>query len=256
VQRPQKSARKNRHAKIGTQKLPCVTPKQVGQGHGEMLWYGTDYFQPTKYRSHCPVFVMQSAPWLSTAVWTDYRLAVLFTVLIPLVLLVWSFVKQSEGICQLLIIYWKVASLLAITVYLLIAALPIGFLSGWFARVMIPIALWFWIDINDEIRDLPDSPLKLATTTWRWAVSIYSGLGALFQVQSLRCAFISHEQLKNDAICSLWLQAPWGFREALHGTTKPWFLGTLGLIGLVAYGLVLGYFMFFKLSKRKRSALG
>jgi Protein of unknown function (DUF3177) len=199
---------------------------------------------------------MQSAPWLSTAIWTDYRLAVLFAVLIPFVLLVWSFVKQSEGIYQLMLIYWKVASLLVITVYLLIAALPIGFLSGWFAKILIPIALWFWIDINDEIRDLPDSLLKLATTAWRWAISVYCGLGALFQLQTLRCAFISHEQLKADAMCELWLQAPWGFREIVHSTTKPWFLGTLGLIGLVIYGLVLSYFIFFKLTKSKRSALG
>jgi hypothetical protein len=199
---------------------------------------------------------MQPAPWLSTAVWTDYRLAILFTVLVPLILLGWSFIKQSEGIYQLMMIYWRVASLLGITVYLLIAALPIGFLSGWIARILIPIALWFWIDINDEIRDLPSSPLKLAATAWRWGVTVYCGLGALFQLQTLRCAFLSHDQLKADATCSLWLQAPWGFRELVHATTKPWFLGTLGIIGLIVYGLVLSYFIFFKLNKTKRSALG
>ncbi len=219
-----------------------------------MVWNGI--FQQHYSLSYRPVFVMQSAPWLSTAVWTDYRLAGLFAVLIPLVLLVWSFVKQSEGIYQLMLIYWKVASLLAITIYLLIAALPIGFLSGWLAKILIPIALWFWIDINDEIRDLPDSLLKLAATAWRWAISVYCGLGALFQLQTLRCAFISHEQVKADATCQLWLQPPWGLRELIHSTTKPWFLGTLGLIGLVIYGLVLSYFIFFKLTKSKRSALG
>jgi hypothetical protein len=202
------------------------------------------------------MFVMQPAPWLSTAVWTDYRLAVLFTVLIPLVLLGWSFIKQAEGIYQLMLIYWRVASLLAITVYLLIAALPIGFVSGWLARLLIPVALWFWIDVNDEIRDLPSSPLKLTATAWRWAVSVYCGIGALFQLQTLSCAFMGHEQLKSNALCGLWLQPPWGFREIFHGTTKPWFLGTLGIIGLIIYVCVFSYFIFFKLSKLKRSALG
>ena len=66
---------------------------------------------------------------LETFVWMDYRLAVLFTIAIPLFLLIWAFVKNSEAIQHLLIIYWRVASLLAITVYLMIAAAPISFLT-------------------------------------------------------------------------------------------------------------------------------
>ncbi|NJN49378.1 MAG: DUF3177 family protein [Alkalinema sp. RL_2_19] len=198
---------------------------------------------------------MQVPPWVATAVWTDYRLAVVFTVLVPLVLVVWSFLQQSDGIYKLMTIYWKVASLLGITVYLLIAALPIGFLSGWLARVLIPISLWLWIDINDEIRDLPNSNLKLLTTTWRWAVTVYCAVGALFQLTSLRCAFLSHTQLVEDASCSLWLQAPWAFRSLIHSSTKPWFLGTLGIIGLIIYGLLFSYFVFFRLGKAKRNAL-
>jgi hypothetical protein len=199
---------------------------------------------------------MQVPPWMAAAVWTDYRLAVVFAVLVPLVLLAWSFLNQSDGIFKLMVIYWRVASLLGITVYLLIGALPIGFLSGWLAMVLIPISLWFWIDINDEIRDLPSSNLKFLVTSWRWGLSIYCAIGALFQLSSLRCAFVSHSQLKQDAACSLWLQAPWGFHAMLHQSTKPWFLGTLGVIGLVIYGLVFSYFIFFRLGKVKRTALG
>jgi hypothetical protein len=210
---------------------------------------------PPTVRFFLSGFVMQ-VDWLSTAIWTDYRLAVVFAVLVPLALVVWSFLKQSDGIHQLMLIYWRVSSLLAVSVYLLIAALPIGFLSGWIALVLIPISLWFWVDINDEIRDLPDSALKFATTTWRWALTVYCGLSVVFQAQTLRCGFLSHEQLKLDIACEPWLRPAWGFREVIHSTTKPWFLGTLGLIGLVAYGVALSYFVFFKLGKSKRSALG
>jgi Protein of unknown function (DUF3177) len=199
---------------------------------------------------------MQAPPWMATAVWTDYRLAVIFAVLVPLALVVWSFLNQSEGIYKLMVIYWRVASLLGITVYLLIGALPIGFLAGWLAMVLIPISLWFWIDINDEIRDMPNTNLKLLATTWRWAISLYCAASGLFQLSSLRCAFLAHSQLKEDAACNLWLQAPWGFREVLHSSTKPWFLGTLGIIGLVIYGLLFSYFVFFRLGKVKRTALG
>jgi hypothetical protein len=199
---------------------------------------------------------MQVPPWMATAVWTDYRLAVIFAVLIPLILVAWSFLNQSEGIYKLMVIYWRVASLLGITVYLMIAALPIGFLSGWLAMILIPVSLWFWVDINDEIRDLPDNGLKLLTTIWRWAITLYCAISALFQISSLRCAFLAHSALKEDAACTLWLQAPWGFREVFHNSTKPWFLGTLGVIGLVIYGLLFSYFIFFRLGKLKRTALG
>jgi len=46
--------------------------------------------------------------------------------------------------------------LLAITIYLLIAALPVGFISGLMARILIPISLWFWVDLNEEIEDQPE----------------------------------------------------------------------------------------------------
>jgi hypothetical protein len=127
---------------------------------------------------------------LRALVWTDYRLAVLFTAIIPLILLIWAFVKKADSMVRLLIIYWRVASLLAITVYILIAPWPIGFVSGFCARILIPIALWFWVDVNEDIDDQPKRPLKLALTSWRWAVTIYSMLGALASIPFLRCAFV------------------------------------------------------------------
>lgn len=200
---------------------------------------------------------MQEVPaWLSSIVWTDYRLAVLFTVILPLVLLIWAFAQQAEAMQRLLIIYWRVSSLLGITVYLLIGALPIGFASGWLARILIPIALWYWADLNEEIREQSQNPLKLALTSWRWAVSIYCTLGVLVQLPTLRCAALTSTQLQNDAACRLWLEPPWAFREFFHSTTQPWFLGFLGIAGLIVYTLYLGYFVFFKVGKRKRSAMG
>jgi len=63
---------------------------------------------------------------------------------------------KAEAIQRLLTIYWRVSSLLAITIYLLIAALPVGFISGLMARILIPISLWFWVDLNEEIEDQPE----------------------------------------------------------------------------------------------------
>jgi len=78
---------------------------------------------------------------------------------------------KAEAIQRLLTIYWRVSSLLAITIYLLIAALP-GFISGLMARILIPISLWFWVDLNEEIEDQPRGALKLTFNSWRWAITI------------------------------------------------------------------------------------
>lgn len=199
---------------------------------------------------------MPNPSWLSSLVWTDYRLAVLFTVVLPLILLIWSFVQKAEAMQRLLAIYWRVSSLLAITVYLLIGAMPIGFLSGWLARVLIPIALWFWVDLNEEIADQPSSRLKFTFTSWRWAVSIYSVLGAIAQIPVLRCALMSSDAVLQEPFCRVWLEAPWTFREYFHASTKPFFLSFLALVGLGIYVLYFAYFVVVRLGKQGRSATG
>lgn len=197
-----------------------------------------------------------TSPWFQPLVWTDYRLAVLFTVLLPLILLIWAFVKKADAMVRLLIIYWRVASLLAITVYLMIAALPISFGLSLLARVLIPLSLWFWVDLNEEIDDRPQSSLKLSFSSWRWAVSVYSILGAIAQIPFITCAFKSQSQLMDESSCRVWLDAPWLFKEIFHHNTNAQFLGFLGLVGLVIYVIYLSYFVLIKLGKQGRSATG
>lgn len=70
-------------------------------------------------------------------VWTDYRLALLFAVFIPLTLLIWSWVVKAEAISLLMTIYWRVASLLAITVYLMIGGFSVSFVTALLAKLLI-----------------------------------------------------------------------------------------------------------------------
>lgn len=199
---------------------------------------------------------MQNPPWLTNLVWIDYRLAVLFTVILPLALLIWAIVRQTEPITHLLMIYWRVASLLVITVYLLVGAYPVGFLSGWAARILIPLALWFWVDLNEEIMELPKTALKLALLSWRWAISVYCIIGAIAQIPSLRCAFLPSQALVEDAFCRTWLAPPWMFREFFNSGMRPYTLGLLAAIALGFYILCFGYFVFVRLGKQGRSATG
>lgn len=193
---------------------------------------------------------------LETWVWMDYRLAVLFTVVLPLVLLVWAFVKKSEAIQRLLMIYWRVSSLLAVTVYLTIAAVPIVFLTSLVARFLVVVALWFWVDLNEEIRELQNSPLKASLTSWRWAATFYNLIGAVVQIPFVVCAFKPRNDLLNDPFCNVWLDPPWLFKQIFHPDWPQEFLGFLGFAGLIIYIIFLSYFVLVKLQRQGRSATG
>lgn len=197
---------------------------------------------------------MEASPWLRSLVWTDYRLMVLFAVIIPLGLLIWSVIRKAETMQRLLIIYWRVASLLAISIYLMIAELPVSFLSAFLARFLIAIGLWFWVDLNEDIEEQPTSVLKLAFTSWRWAMTVYCLGGGLLLIQALQCAIPQFLQA-NHAFCQVWFEAPWGYKVLFHAKSSPGFLGFLGVLGLVVYVFYLGYFVLFRLGKQGRSAL-
>ncbi len=192
--------------------------------------------------------------WFRPLVWMDYRLGVLLAVIVPLVLLIWALFHKQEAMQRLLIIYWRVASLLIITVYLLIPDWKIGFVSGFAARVLIPISLWFWVDLNEEIRDIPQSLLKLVFTSWRWAMTAYCILGAIAKAFFLPCG-ISDTRMKTS-FCQVWLEAPQAYRDFFHTKSgNEGFLGFLGAVGLVIYIIYLAYFVLIRLGKQGRSAL-
>ena len=193
----------------------------------------------------------QTQLWFQPLIWMDFRLAVIFTVLIPLILLLWAFAQKTAVIQHLLTIYWRVASLLVITVYLQIGGLPISFITSLVAQTLIPLSLWFWADLNEEIADLPDRPLKLGFTAWRWATTLYSTLSAIAIVPFLSCAFGS---AKTDE-CQAWFQPSWLYYQWFHANSKPEFLSLLAILGLAIYTLSFGYFLVVRLGKQGRSAM-
>lgn len=194
---------------------------------------------------------MQNELWFRPLVWMDYRLALLFALVIPVILLIWAFVQKAEAIQRLLAIYWRVSSLLAIAVYLLIAALPVGFIAGLMARILIPISLWFWIDLNEEIAEQPQRTLKLCFNSWRWAISGYGLLSTIAQIPSLQCASGNI----TGSFCRAFLEPPSIFKEYFHPNSTTQFLGFIGIVGLIIYLGYLIYFVFVKLGRQGRSAI-
>lgn len=190
---------------------------------------------------------------LRMLVWLDFRLEILLALGIPLVLLGWSLVRNVDAILLLVSIYWRVASLLAISLYLFIGADSAGFLTGWLARILIPLSLWFWIDINEELDDMsPTNPLRLTVTAWRWAMTAYCGLGLLVFTPLLRCTF-SAGAMATDA-CQAWLEPAGRYRDMFHSGIEPGGLSLVGWFFLVLYAIGFGYFVIFRLTKSGRVA--
>ena len=71
-----------------------------------------------------------------TLVWLTYRLGATIALGIPLVLLIWSGLRRDPALVRLLGIYWKVASLLAISVLLLTDQRPIGYFTAFLAPLL------------------------------------------------------------------------------------------------------------------------
>ena len=196
-----------------------------------------------------------------TLVWLDYRLAAVFAVGLPLVLLIWAAWKQEQALVRLMGIYWKVASLLLITVLLLTDNKPLGYLLAFLAQLLVVVSVWFWVDLNEELDDLPPwRPLPFAIRAWRWGLSVYGVLGALLSALALDCV----RGGVTRPICRVWLEAP----DDLHGGAASVFnfvfggswtgviAAFVGYVALVGYGVGLLQWLLVRLPKQGRVAGG
>ena len=185
-------------------------------------------------------------------------MAALFTFGLPLVLLCWSSLKKERAIFKLMSIYWKVASLIAISILLLTSKQPIGYITSFISPVLIIGSLWFWVDLNEELNEMPISrALPLTIKIWRWSLSCLSILYAILAFISLSCFKFS-----SASACSSWLLGP----ENLHQFTKAiidflfggnWtemLSGFIGYIALIMYLIGLIQWFLIRLPKQGRIA--
>ena len=169
---------------------------------------------------------MPDLPYRSL-VWLTYRLGATFALGLPLVLLVWASVRRETAISRLMGIYWKVASLLVITLLLLTDRRPLGYVTALVAPVLMTVSVWFWVDLNEELADRPlRQPLVLTVRLWRWAFSGFSVIAAGMAISSLSCV-----SAVEGVDCKAWLEAPQGLHMVLEGCLisclaatgmKPW----------------------------------
>ena len=110
------------------------------------------------------------------------------------------------------------------------------------APLFIVAALWLWVDLNEELADMPPwRALPLTVRLWRWSLTFYGLASAALAATVLPCT----GGVAGRALCQTWLEAPAG----LHGvmarvlgfifgaTWTPGVAAFVGYVTLVAYGV-------------------
>lgn len=190
-------------------------------------------------------------PLTRQLVWLDYRLAFLFNVLVPLGLLIWAVRSQNKAVKRSLFLYWRVASLTLITIYIGTSLLPIFYVTGILAAVLIVLSLWFWQDLNEDIGASQKS-LNLVYRGWRWAVTVYCVLSGLLRLMFVNCSFTNIERLSD--VCKIWFEPSLSLSSSIHRGVPPETLAFVGIVAGIIYVLYLFSFLAFNLPKNGRIA--
>ena len=192
------------------------------------------------------------------SIWLSFQLSIIFLVGIPITLSLWSIKKRNKAVNKLLSIYWKISLLFFISLLLLIGKYDYALLITNISTLLMTISVWFWNDINDELKEYDFSyPLATITKTWRWSLTFIS---LNFLIQSLRnfsCFYFI-----NSAACEIWLQPSSNFYIIIKSLFN-FFFGAnftqpiakfLGLFSLLIYTLGLVQWSIIKLPKSGRNS--
>ena len=120
------------------------------------------------------------------------------------------------------------------------------------------ISVWFWKDINDELKEYNLSNMLASTTkVWRWSLTFISLNFLIQSLQNIRCLFFI-----NSSECQIWLEPSKNlyfiFKKLFNfffgaDFTQP-IAKFLGLFGLLIYILGLLQWALIKLPKGGRNS--
>ncbi len=192
------------------------------------------------------------------SVWLSFQLSIIFLIGIPFTLFWWSIKKRNKAVKKLLSIYWKISLLFFISLLLLIGKYNYALIITNFSTLLMTISVWFWNDINDELKEY-DFSYSLITTTkvWRWSLTFIS---LNFLIQSLQN--VSCLSSINSTACEIWLKPSSNFFILIKSLFN-FFFGAnftqpvakfLGLFSLLIYVLGLIQWSIIKLPKNGRNS--
>ena len=192
------------------------------------------------------------------SIWLSFQLSIIFLIGFPITLFLWSIKKRNLAVNKLLTIYWKISLLFFISLLLLIGKYNYALVIINISTLLMTISIWFWNDINDELKEY-DFTYLLTTSTkvWRWSVTFIS---LNFLIQSL-LNFNCFSAI-NSASCEIWLQPSSNFYIIIQNLfnflfganfTQP-IAKFLGLSSLLIYILGLIQWSIIKLPKNGRNS--
>ena len=192
------------------------------------------------------------------SIWLSFQLSIIFLIGIPITLSLWSIKKRNKAVNKLLSIYWKISLLFFISLLLLIGKYNYALVITNISTLLMTVSVWFWNDINDELREY-DFSYSLTTTTkiWRWTITFISLNFFIQSLQNFNCfSFINSDE------CAIWLQPSSNLYLILKNLFN-FFFGAnftqpiakfLGLFSLLIYILGLIQWSIIKLPKNGRNS--
>lgn len=217
-----------------------------------------------------------SEAWVRSLVWFDFKVAVAFFVVAPLILLSWAVVARippnnkngnesidklektkttvssqssppiAETVLRYMTSYWQASSLLLLTLTLDIQENTICVVVGLLAQAMIVASLWWWEDLNEELA-LEEEPgsnnndsIGTAFVLWRNVATLAASTGVIIQVPFQSC--VIENSLVDSPYCAPWLEPP-TFAAGQIGIAASPALEILTLSGLALYTIVLAYYV-------------
>ncbi len=192
------------------------------------------------------------------SIWLSFQLSIIFLFGIPVTLFFWAIKKRNKAVSKLLSIYWKISLLFFISLLLLIGRYNYALAIINISTILMTISVWFWNDINDELKEYAFS-YSLTTTlkVWRWSLTFIS---LNFLIQSL--SNISCFSFINASSCEIWLK-PSSNLYLIIKSLFNFFFGAnftqpiakyLGLFSLLIYALGLLQWSIIKLPKNGRNS--
>jgi len=192
------------------------------------------------------------------SVWLSFQLSIIFLIGIPTTLTLWSLKKRNRVVKKLLSIYWKISILFFISILLLIGKYNYALVITNISTLLMTISVWFWNDINDELKEYDFSyPLTTTTKVWRWSLTFISLNYLIQSLQNFSCFYF----INSDA-CEIWLKPSSNFHiiiknlfNFLFGANfSPSVAKFLGLFSLLIYILGLIQWSIIKLPKNGRNS--
>ena len=192
------------------------------------------------------------------SVWLSFQLSIIFLIGIPFTLFLWSIQKRNKVVNKLLSIYWKISLLFFISLLLLIGEYNYALVITNISTLLMTISVWFWNDINDELKEYDFSNSLITTTkVWRWSLTFISLNFLIASLKNISCF-----SLINSASCEIWLQPSSNFYKIIKSLFN-FFFGAnfsqpiakfLGLFSLLIYILGLIQWSIIKLPKNGRNS--